>query len=74
MRFLFRLELRNPLEEPRKSMLEEALKKALMERVPLFFRGWEANGVESLDVCLEPSGGIERLSRTGKIRRVVDLR
>ncbi len=74
LRFLFRLELRNPLEEPRKSMLEEALKKALMERVPLFFRGWEANGVESLDVCLEPSGGIERLSRTGKIRRVVDLR
>jgi hypothetical protein len=55
-------------------MLEEALKKALKDRVPLFSRGWEANGVHSLGVSLEAPGGIERLSRTGKIRRVVDLR
>ncbi len=74
LRFLFRLELRNPLKEPRRSVLEETLKKALKERVPLFSRGWEANGVDSLGVSLEPSGGIERLPRTGKIRRVVDLR
>ena len=74
LRFLFRLELRTPLEEPRRSMLEEALKKTLKDRVPLFSRGWEANGVHSLEVSLESSGGIERLPRTGKIRRVVDLR
>ena len=74
LRFLFRLELRTPLEEPRRSVLEEALIKALKERIPLFFRGWEANGVHSLGISLEPPGGIERLPRTGKIRRVVDLR
>ncbi len=74
LRFLFRVELRHSLEEPRKKTLAETLEQALMEKVPLFSQGWEANGVDSLEIRLEPSGGIERLSRTGKIRQVVDLR
>ena len=74
LHFLFRVELRRALEETAFQQLASALRKALMEGVPLFSKGWEANGVEDVEVRLEPSGGIERISRTGKIRQVVDLR
>ncbi len=72
LRVRFLVETREPGEPP--AGLAERVRAALLEKAPPLRGAGGVNLVEEVTVELLPPEGIGRVERTGKIRRIVDLR
>jgi len=70
----FRVEVKHESTDRSDPHLRERLVEALKRRSPSLGQHFDLNLIKELRVELEPPNGIERIARTGKVRRIIDRR